>query len=113
MLREFKSKFPNQTADYTKFYVTENLDGYLATYERNENVDNGFITLKATPADQLENGKKYVILNDVGDKALGSSGSSINATDYRGKVSSESIVWTAEAANGGNFYLKEITDICV
>ncbi|WP_303026822.1 VWA domain-containing protein [uncultured Faecalibaculum sp.] len=106
LLREFKSKFPNQTADYTKFYVTENLDGYLATYERNENVDNGFITLKATPADQLENGKKYVILNDVGDKALGSSGSSINATDYRGKVSSESIVWTAEAANGGNFYLK-------
>lgn len=57
LLREFKSKFPNQTADYTKFYVTENLDGYLATYERNENVDNGFITLKATPADQLENGK--------------------------------------------------------
>lgn len=111
LLTKFKEKYPDETADYTKFYVTETLDGYLASYQRQEVVDDNFRTVKSQPASQLEAGKQYVILNDDQNWALGRNGSSYSTNNYDGTVP-DSILWTAAsikqgfALSNGNYYLR-------
>ena len=103
LLEKFKAKYPRQDADYTKFYVTENLDGYLATYERSEKKE-AVRKVKAEPASMLENGKQYVILNADKSMALSYGNNSLTASTYGGSVS-DSILWTVETGNNGA-YLK-------
>lgn len=103
LLDKFKEKYPNQTAEYTKFYVTENLGGYLATYERSEKQET-VRKVNAKPASRLENGKQYVILNSSQDRALSSEGNGLNASTYGDSVS-DSMLWTVETGNNGA-YLK-------
>lgn len=111
LLTKFKEKYPDETANYTKFYVTETLDGYLASYQRQEVADDNFRTVKSQPASQLEAGKKYVILNDDQNRALGRKGSRYSTNNYDDTVP-DSILWTAASINqgfalsNGNYYLR-------
>lgn len=101
LLAKYQEEFPDKEADPDKFYVTENLSGYLASYERSVVKTDEKILSVDNQAVFLENGKKYVILNSSKKKALGISGD-LNAITIGDEIT-EAMIWTAESDGASGF----------
>ncbi len=85
LLTKFKEKYPDETANYTKFYVTETLDGYLASYQRQEVADDNFRRGALSLTEETKNRSSFI----VNDDGLRSENYYIDyGSDYWWKISS-------------------------